>query len=108
MTTVETKVEADSTYKNLAITSKIPVSIVDNEKPSLSRQQMEKSLVLTVLDEENRSFLQDRNNEGVIDDLVSLIRVVWNNYNIGKLISIIEQSTRADRDLGGRISNDFK
>jgi hypothetical protein len=60
---------------------------------------IEKSLVLTVQDEENKSFLQDRNNEGVIDDLVSLIRVAWNNYNIGDLISLVQQSTQERREL---------
>ena len=49
------------------------------------------------------SFYRIEITKELLTILVSLIRVVWNNYNIGKMISIIEQSTRADRDLGGRI-----
>jgi hypothetical protein len=109
MTTVKIKTVADPAYKYLAATSEIPVSIVDNEKAFSSREQTEKSSILTALDKENRTFLQDRYNEGVIDDLVSLIRIAWNNYNIGKLITIVEQSTRVYREsLEGVVSNDFK
>jgi hypothetical protein len=50
------------------------------------------------LTEQNRIFLEERRNEGTMDDLVYLIRTVWDNYLIGQLITIAEQSTQAPRE----------
>lgn len=47
------------------------------------------------LTEQNRIFLEEHCNKGTIDDLVSLMKAVWDNYHIGHLITIVEQSTQA-------------
>ena len=55
----------------------------------------------TILTEENRIFLEERRNEGIMDDLVSLIRTVWDSYHVGQLITIVEQSTSAFQGSSG-------
>ena len=47
--------------------------------------------LLTFLTEQNRTFLEKRCNEGTMDDLVSLIRAVWDNYQLGQLITIVDK-----------------
>jgi hypothetical protein len=59
----------------------------------LQNKKMVKGLYLsTVLTEQNRTFLEERSNEGTMDDLVSLIRAVWDNNQLGQLITIVDQS----------------
>jgi hypothetical protein len=59
----------------------------------LQNKETVKGLSLsTTLTEQNRAFLEERSNEGTMDDLVSLIRAVWDNYQLGQLITIVDQS----------------
>lgn len=59
----------------------------------LQNKETVKGLSLsTILTEQNRAFLEERCNEGTMDDLVSLIRAVWDNYQLGQLITIVDQS----------------
>jgi hypothetical protein len=53
------------------------------------------------LTKQNRIFLEGLCSEGTIDDLVSLIRTVWDNYHVGKLITLVEQSTQAFKESPG-------
>jgi hypothetical protein len=68
----------------------------------LQNKETVKGLSLsTILTEQNRAFLEERCNEGTVDDLVSLIRTVWDNYYVGKLITLVEQSTQAFQESQG-------
>lgn len=59
----------------------------------LQNKETVKGLSLsTILTEQNRAFLEERSIEGTMDDLVSLIRAVWDNYQLGQLITIVDQS----------------
>jgi len=59
----------------------------------LQNKETVKGLSLsTILTEQDRTFLEERCNEGTLDDLVSLIRAVWDNYQLGQLITIVDQS----------------
>jgi hypothetical protein len=48
-----------------------------------------------ILTEQNRTFLEERSNEGTMDTLVSLIRAIWDNYQLGQLITLVEYSAQA-------------
>jgi hypothetical protein len=65
----------------------------------LQNQDTRELYISHLLAEKNRNFLEDRCSEGTLDDLVSLIRVAWNSYSIGQLISIVEQSPLLQREL---------
>ena len=68
----------------------------------LQNKETVKGLSLsTILTEQNRTFLEERCNEGTMDDLVSLIRMVWDNYLVGQLITFVEQSTQAFQESPG-------
>ena len=68
----------------------------------LQNKEMVKGLYLpNILTEQSRAFLEERCNEGTMDDLVSLIRAVWNNYHVGKLITLVEQSTQTFQESPG-------
>jgi hypothetical protein len=54
------------------------------------------------LTEQNRIFLEERCNEGTIDDLVSLIRAVWDDYQLGQLITIVDKSICGEAINGER------
>lgn len=53
----------------------------------------------TVLTEQNRTFLEEQDNEGTVDDIVSLIKAVWDNYLVGELIVLVEQSTQVVQEI---------
>jgi hypothetical protein len=73
-------------------------SIKEIEK--LQNKETVKGLYLsTVLTKANRTFLEERSNEGTIDDLVTLIRAVWDNYQFGQLITLVEQSNQALQEI---------
>jgi hypothetical protein len=75
-------------------------SIKEIEK--LQNKETVKGLSLsTILTEQNRTFLEERCNEGTLDDLVSLIRAVWDDYLVGELITLVEQSTQAFQESPG-------
>jgi hypothetical protein len=72
----------------------------------LQNKETVKELYLsTVLAEQNRTFLEERSNKGTMDDLVSLFRAVWDNSQLGQLITLVDYSaqgidhptTKADR-----------
>ena len=44
--------------------------------------------------EQNRIFLEERCNDGTMDDLVSLIREIWDNYQLGQVITLVEYSAQ--------------
>ena len=91
----EVKVVADSTTKNLTTTSEIPVSIVERIKGSSCGQCRKEPPTIASLSTQNLNFVLERLFDGCLDDLLSLIRIAWNNYNIAQLITIVEQTTRS-------------
>jgi hypothetical protein len=74
--------------------TQVVVSCVkDGSIKEVEKLQTVKGLCLsTILTEQNRAFLEERCNEGTMDDLASLIRAVWDNYQLGQLITIVDQS----------------
>jgi hypothetical protein len=92
--------------KPILTKTQIVVSCVNNGSVEKTEKLQNKGTVKglslsTILTEENRTFLEERCNEGTLDDLVSLIRVVWDDYLVGKLITLVEQSTQAFQESPG-------
>ncbi|HEY7536228.1 MAG TPA: hypothetical protein VH878_09850 [Thermodesulfobacteriota bacterium] len=59
----------------------------------LQNKKTMKGLYLSaILTEQNRTFLEERCNEGTGNVLVSLLREVWGNYLVGKSITLAKQS----------------
>jgi hypothetical protein len=70
----------------------------------LQNKETVKGLSLsTILTEQNRAFLEERCNEGTMDDLVYLIRTVWDNYQLGQLITIVDKSI-CDEAINGEMT----
>ena len=89
-------------YKIYQTKTQFVVPHVKDEVEKLQNNETVKGLSLsTILIEQNRAFLEERCNEGTMDDLVYLIRTVWDNYHVGKLITLVGQSTQAFQESPG-------
>lgn len=77
--------------------TQIVVSCVKNgsveKTEKVQNKEMIRGLSITAnLTEQNRIFLEERCNEGTINDLVSLIKAAWDNYHVAQFITLVEQS----------------
>jgi hypothetical protein len=78
-----------------------PIGLLKTTIRATNKETVKGLSLSTILTEQNRAFLEERCNEGTMDDLVSLIRGVWDNYHVGKLITLVEQSTQAFQESPG-------